>query len=510
MRTSSAKAEFGDFQTPYSFAKEVCSVLVRDGFQPASVVEPTCGIGSFLEAASEGFPSAVIRGYEYRSSHVESARKRLLLSVNAGVVSGDFFEIDWDAELAHLADPILVLGNPPWATNSAIGSLGGSNLPRKSNVDGLRGIDALTGKANFDISEWMIRENLRWLQGRSGAIAVLCKTSVARKILVHAWALSYSVTRAKIYRIDAKRIFGAAVDACLLYLRLGVGSAKYECEVYDDLDGQRPGSTFGIEDDALVSDLATYRSLRDLRQPALGGWRSGLKHDCSRVFEFSVENGQLVNGFGESTQIEEEVLFPLLKSSDVARGRQPRKYVLIPHRSMSESAEMLQSVAPNAWNYLVSYDVEISRRASSIFRKRSRFSVFGVGPYSFSPWKVAISGLYKHFSFAKVGPHNGSPVLFDDTCYFFSCDDQEECDVLFDLVSSRSAIEYFSSLVFWDSKRPITASLLNSLDLKRLAMRDGRWNPVARRLAERQVVKYNRGVHQTMLFREARAPYRSG
>ena len=82
---------------------------------------------------------------------------------------------------SQLPDPILVVGNPPWVTSAAVGSLGGVNLPRKTNIDGLRGIDALTGRSNFDISEWMLRETMRWLEGRVGTMAVLCKTTVARK-----------------------------------------------------------------------------------------------------------------------------------------------------------------------------------------------------------------------------------------------------------------------------------------------------------------------------------------
>jgi len=30
------------------------------------------------------------------------------------------------------------------------------NLPKKSNFQGLRGLDARTGKSNFDIAEWML------------------------------------------------------------------------------------------------------------------------------------------------------------------------------------------------------------------------------------------------------------------------------------------------------------------------------------------------------------------
>ena len=42
---------------------------------------------------------------------------------------------------------------------------------------------------------------------------------------------------------------------------------------------------------------------------------------------------------------------------------------------------------------------------------------------------------------------------------------------MYDLVSSTPAVDFWSSLVFWDSKRPITSKLLNALDLAALQSR---------------------------------------
>lgn len=48
--------EFGDFQTPQSLADRVCLKLRREGINPSLVVEPTCGLGNFLDAAQRIFP----------------------------------------------------------------------------------------------------------------------------------------------------------------------------------------------------------------------------------------------------------------------------------------------------------------------------------------------------------------------------------------------------------------------------------------------------------------------
>ena len=492
--------EFGDFQTPQHLAHAVCKLIAYSGFSPSSVVEPSCGRGAFLTAALDAFPSATVHGYDCNPLHVEFAHRRVSAFPHASVGAGNFFQNNWKAMLSEFSDPILVLGNPPWVTNAAIGSLGGANLPKKSNFDGWRGIDALTGSANFDISEWMIRENISWLKDRGGAVAVLCKTSVARKVLAHVWTKGYSIQSASLYEIDSSKNFGVSVDACLLFVRVGPSNKRpCECDVYDSLDAAERSSRFGLRNDMLVSHAPTYERLALLQSRGLEGWRSGLKHDCSRVFEFSSDNGQLVNGLGERATIEAEVVFPLMKSSDVAKGRPPRKHVLVPHRTMVESPLDLRHTAPNAWQYLVSHQEAVEQRASSIYKKRPPFSIFGIGPYSFAPWKVAIAGLYKKLRFTKVSPTEGRPILLDDTCYFFPCATEDECNLLLSMISSPPALELWSSLVFWDSKRPITAKLLNQLNLEALARRLGIWdNPIAKRLAAKQARRTQHEAQSTL------------
>ena len=504
MKQAKKRVEFGDFQTPSRLAREVCELLAHTDLLPSSILEPTCGKGAFLDASLHAFPnSTAVRGFDCNPAYVQVSLEVVADHPNARVECSDFFKVDWDCVLSELPDPILVIGNPPWVTNATVGSLGGANLPQKANIDGLRGIDALTGRSNFDISEWMLRENMRWLEGRVGTMAVLCKTAVARKILHFSWSKHAQIESAAIYRINTIQEFGASVDACLLVVRLKPGSRSTECDVYETLRSTSPSSLFATREDRLVADLEAYDRLSFLYRDGLIGWRSGVKHDCSRVFELSRIQGTLINGLGERISIEAEVVFPLLKSSDIVHCRKPRKSVLIPHRSMDESPLDLERRAPLAWKYLLSHSDILNKRGSSIYKKRPPFSIFGIGPYSLTAWKVAISGLYKELKFSKIGPFEGQPIVLDDTCYLFPCDSEEECDVLYELVTSSLATEFWSSLIFWDSKRPVTAKLLNILDLAALAKRLNRWTPVARLLAERQMSRYSNHGHQMMLFRES-------
>ena len=80
-------------------------------------------------------------------------------------------------------------------------------MPIKSNFQKHGGLNAVTGKANFDISEWMLIRLLEAMNGRRGTLAMLCKSSTARKTLCYAWKNGMALERSAIYGIDADRPF---------------------------------------------------------------------------------------------------------------------------------------------------------------------------------------------------------------------------------------------------------------------------------------------------------------
>ena len=99
--------------------------------------------------------------------------------------------------------------------------------------------------------------------------------------------------------------------------------------------------------------------------------------------------------------------------------------------------------------------------------------MFCVGPYSFAPWRVAISGFYKRLDCRSIGSAGRKPVVFDDTCYFLPCGSRQDAAVLADLLNSKAATGFFRYLIFWDAKRPITAQVLANLGLRLLAEETG-------------------------------------
>ncbi len=276
--------------------------------------------------------------------------------------------------------------------------------------------------------------------------------------------------RAAIYGIDADRYFSAAVDAVLLVTQFRPGASNREAHVFGDLTESDKPRLIGYEDHMLLADIDAYHHWKHLCGRNARTWRSGIKHDCAKVMELFREGEKYRNGLAQVVELEDAHVYPMLKSSSLARGQgSSGRVMLVTQKAVGEDTKEIEELAPKTWAYLQSHAELLGHRASSIYCGRPAFAIFGVGPYSFAPWKVAISGFYKKLAFVPVGPVQGKPVVFDDTSYFVPCDSREQAYFLASLLNSPPAQSFFRAFVFWDGKRPITAELLQRLDLRRLA-----------------------------------------
>lgn len=119
------------------------------------LVEPTVGKGIFLSTVPAALQQLAWVAYDIDADYVEAARvvagKR---GLTARIECRDAFSLgDGDLSDDVAGRTVLAIGNPPWVTNSAQGTASSANVPNKVNRFGLRGLDAMTGKANFDIAE---------------------------------------------------------------------------------------------------------------------------------------------------------------------------------------------------------------------------------------------------------------------------------------------------------------------------------------------------------------------
>jgi hypothetical protein len=472
---SSTQREWGDFQTPLPLATQVCEHLVAAGVAPQIVIEPTHGAGHFILAALEAFPDArLVYGVEIQARYEWHLKIALLKRALSGhgpsaeleLHRDDIFTHSFSREV-HEADNVLIIGNPPWVTAAELGVLAAGNLPRKRNLKGLNGLDAVTGKSNFDLGEFIVLRMLELFSRQRGTLAMLCKNSVIKNVVQALPRLGLSIGNLHAYGIDAQREFGAAVDASLLILDMGVQSSSYVCEVAT-LDRPRQVTrAFGWAGNRFVADVHGYAQVAALDGSSPFVWRQGIKHDCATIMELDERDGIWVNGKGDAVEVEEARAYRLLKGSDLRKfeAGPARKRIVVTQRHIGEDTAHLRIDSPRLWHYLTSNAGYFDKRKSSIYRGRPRFSIFGVGEYSFKPYKVAISGLHKRPLFCLVSPVEGRPVMLDDTCYFLGFDAYLDALLTAVVLNSAPVRQFLESIVFADAKRPYTKEVLMRIDL---------------------------------------------
>ncbi len=464
-----AKIEFGDFQTPRELAMLACERLVSLNITPTCVVEPTCGLGAFVVASANKFNSANrIIGVDINEAYIAALSSELQCISKQNLIDlkvGDFFSFDWKNLFSSEGEDILIVGNLPWVTNTVQSKIDGNNIPNKDNVVGLSGFDAISGKANFDISEWMMISLIKTTIGNKIDIAMMLKTSVARKILSYIEKNKIPCCYSEIIFIDAKKEFGASVDACFFIVRFNPNAeAVYDYRVFESF-ADPCGRLCGHRDGYLVSDIESFNESKMFISNSPQKWRSGVKHDASAVMELKVKNGALVNGFDEVVDIEDEMIYPLIKGSIIGSGKDwNQRYAIVTQYNVGGDTDYIKDLYPKAWEYLNKHASQLDGRKSVIYKNNPRFSIFGVGEYTFKPWKIAICGLYKKISFTVIGPINGKAVVFDDTVYFVSFETEEEANAVFEKLCSDEVLKAINSMIFWDEKRPIKAGILNVIN----------------------------------------------
>ena len=216
------KKEFGDYQTPYEFTTKIVSI-VNDfiSFTPTIVIEPTCGVGNFLLSARNFFKNSYLLGIDINKEYLFQAKKKL-----KGIVDDNFYTLkeenifDYDYKKVKNLDNILILGNPPWVTNSYLEFNEASNLPIKTNFKKLNGFEAISGTSNFDISEYIILDIFKKLQNKNFSLAMLCKISVAINIMKELKKKNIGVYSCFLAKFDTKEIFNVSVDACLFFVEI--------------------------------------------------------------------------------------------------------------------------------------------------------------------------------------------------------------------------------------------------------------------------------------------------
>lgn len=472
--------EYGDYQTPVVFVNKVCSYLKNLLKTEADIIfEPNMGLGNFLTESIDVFHNVKkIFGVEINKAYHDYAKNKIynLIKDKDGteinLFLDDIFLLDFDKIKKHISkeDKLLIIGNPPWATNSNLSSLGSQNLPLKNNFKGISGLDAMTGKGNFDIAEYIILLLLSEFKNYNCTIAMLCKNIVAKNIVRDLNKYDFNLSNMKMVTFDAKDIFKVSCEAALIIMELGNKKTKI-CDVYSFNNPLEKIKAFGWVNNKFISDIKNYSQYSYIDGHSQFEWRQGIKHDCSKIMELTLKqkDGTYINGNNEFITIEDDYVYPLLKSSDLKTvvSAKTRKNVIVTQQKVNEKTDIIAEKAPKLWEYLNKNAPFIDRRKSSIYKKAPRFSIFGIGEYSFTPYKVAVSGFYKEPLFSLVTGEK--TIMLDDTCYFLGFYNYTDALISTILLNSPSTQNFIKSIAFLDSKRPYTKDILMRIDLLKIA-----------------------------------------
>lgn len=258
----------------------------------------------------------------------------------------------------------------------------------------------------------------------------------------------------------------ASVFFCQLNTR-----PSFDCLEYNFYDNKNSYLKFGWLNNKFVSNLDTYFNNKEVDGECSFVWRQGLKHDCSSIMELDKVNGHYVNALKEVVNLEDDLVYGILKSSDLKNTviNQTRKFTIVTQKKVGQDTNFIKTEYPNTYQYLTEHQKSFDARKSSIYNNKPMFSIFGIGDYSFKPYKVAISGLYKTFHFTLILPQDNKPVMLDDTCYLIGFDKIEFAVYSLILLNSKTTTQFLQSVTFADAKRTFTKDVLIRIDLLALA-----------------------------------------
>ncbi len=475
------RAEYGDFQTNEDLTNKASLYLASKNISPGIVVEPTCGKGNFIIACLRTFKQIEnIFGIEIYKPYVWETKFNIVNFFlenpenNTPVITilhCNVFDFDFKTiARKHIDKEILIIGNPPWVTNSKLGSLNSLNLPKKTNFKKHSGLDAMTGKSNFDIAEYITLTMLDTFQNMKGHLLFLVKNSVVKNIVFDQNKNKCKIASIEKHCIDSKKEFDVSVEASLFYCTLNA-IPQFDCKEFNFYKNQNYHQKFGWLGEKFVSNIDSYIYAQEIDGECCFVWRQGLKHDCATVMELDRVNGHYINGLNEKIELEDNLVYGILKSSDLKNSviNATRKFTIVTQKKVGQDTKYIKSEFPKTYQYLIEHQINFDARKSSIYHKKPLFSIFGIGDYSFKPFKVAISGLYKTFYFTLVLPQNNRPVMLDDTCYLIGFDKIEFAVYTLILLNSDTTMRFLQSITFADAKRTFTKDVLMRIDLLTLA-----------------------------------------
>jgi hypothetical protein len=430
----------GAVYTPDWLADHVLDVI---GWQPDDdLLDPTCGDGVFLRAAlrrrlaagvSGDALLAGLRGIDIDPVAVRAARAaiRELAGGEPAITVGDALDATAQARF--------VVGNPPWVRWSALPP----EYAARVKALGAIGRDRWVGGIEPDVATVITQHAVRSLLASGGTLAFVITGTVFANESSERFRRFEGAKVLLVEDYAAVKPFAEATHPTMLVLRKGEPTTypvPYRVHRRDGVErllaAPVPGTDAGPWLKGTRAQHATWRRIF-----GRGAYRArkGVTTDLNGAFFVRAQRngGETVRvtndpGLGRkplprvTAEVEAEHVFPLLRGRDF--GAAPSLHVLVPQRGMHGDPD-LPARAPLAHAYLERFRPALERRSSLRRYQRGHpyWSLWNVGPYTFSPHKVVWREMAGRFAAAYVGPE---VVICDHKLYFVPCDSEDEARYL--------------------------------------------------------------------------------
>jgi hypothetical protein len=180
------------------------------------------------------------------------------------------------------------------------------------------------------------------------------------------------------------------------------------------------------------------------------------------------------------TIVEDELVYPLIRGRDVHRWKsKPSVHILLtqdPTTRTGISESTMKSKYPRTHTYLLRFADALRKRPGYVKyfdpRKDPFWTIYNVGEYSVSPFRVVFKELTDFFQAAVLPIVKGKPAIADTKLRFIECDSQDEAYFVAGLLNSAPAILYLYSTATWVQTADYQASDISRLRMPRFSKAD--------------------------------------
>ena len=447
--------DLGEYQTPLYLTDIICEYLKNNlKISPDIIIEPTCGIGNFLKSISKIYPKKQLYGIEIDKTKLDKIKNTIphLKLINEDIFTFKFSSFD-------KTNSFLIIGNPPRVTRYELLKTK-SNISINPNFKNLKNNDIKLDNANFDISEYIILKIINEFKNTRTTMAFLCEKTVPRNIFIELIKNNIKYSFIKQINFNSYKKFNLETETCLFIIQFGETIMKNKtCEVCDISNPSKVLYKFGFLSREFYID-----TISQIDEKFSFEWKQGVKHDCAKIIELTLENNQLVNKNNYPVNIENLLVYPLLKGGDLKNPivNETSKYIIITQQKTGQDTTYIKSEAPKTWQYLNDNIKYFNTRKSNIYKNTSDFCIFSIGKYSFKKYKVAISSFNKNLLFSLV--YCEKIMMLDNACYFLSFENYDDAYITMLILNSQLVKRFLKNIVSLDSKRPFSKKILKRID----------------------------------------------